>query len=119
MDMKKWFVCLFAAVMLAVATSGFAGCGSCSGDVPAPKVKGDAMACAVSLEKLNLTADQKAKVAALQEECKDVKCPVACRAKMAEGLKGILTDEQFKQWEKACADAKKSGACPLSKDKKE
>lgn len=102
--MKKLFGWMLAAVVLASAsTLLFAQCGSGS----APKSD---KPCCVALEKIKLTDEQKAKVAALQEECKGISCPVATQKKMAKELKSILTEKQYKQWEKACAEAQKANA---------
>ena len=56
--------------------------------------------------KLNLTADQKAKIDALHAECKAGKCTEAAAAKYKAGIKSILTEEQFKQYSAECPHAK-------------
>jgi gamma-glutamyl phosphate reductase len=109
--MKKMIGWMLAAVVALSASAAYAACGSCPGDAK----KAAKPACCVALEKLTLTADQKAKVAELQAECKKAGCPVEGQKKMAEGLKKILTDQQYQEWEKACAEAKKAGGCPSGK----
>ena len=66
---------------------------------------------------LNLTAEQKTKVAAVVAECKTSGCTAAASEKMAAGLKGILTPEQYTQWTAACDQAraaKSGGTCPFA-----
>lgn len=106
--MKKLLGWMLAAVVLTSASAAFAQCGAGAGG---PKAKGGKPPCCVALEKLTLTDDQKAKVATLQEEFKKGGCPIEGRKKIAEGLKKILTDQQYQEWEKACADASKAGGC--------
>jgi len=101
--MKKMLGLLLVAVFVVSASAAFAQCGAC----PAGTAKPGKPPYCVALEKLTLTDDQKAKVAGLQKECMANGCSPEARKKMAEGLKGVLTDEQYKQWEQACAAAMK------------
>ncbi|MCX7886244.1 MAG: hypothetical protein N3B01_03165 [Verrucomicrobiae bacterium] len=101
--MKTWFAWMVAVAVMVSAGPLFAQCGA------AKKADADKPCCA-ALEKLELTEQQKAKVAALQEQCKTISCPVALEKKMAKELKQILSKEQYKQWQKACAEAKKANA---------
>lgn len=106
--MKK-ILSLIIAAIVATGTVAWANCGACPGD----KAKAEAPAkCAgtAALGKLNLTDEQKAKVADLQKECAKATSKAECRQKCAEGLKSILSDEQYKQWEAACQPAQ----CPMS-----
>jgi len=105
--MKRLFGWMIATAVLTSATAVFAGCGSCPSDTKAKSDK----PCCVALQKVKLTDEQKAKVATLLEECKGISCPIATQKKMAKELKGILTDQQYQQWEKACAAAQKSSGC--------
>ena len=105
--MKKVFGWMLAAVVLTSASTVFANCGTCEGGAKAKSDK----PCCVALEKVKLTDAQKTKVAALQDECKGISCPIATQKKMAESLKGILTDKQYQQWEKACAATAKGDGC--------
>lgn len=54
--------------------------------------------CADKFAKLNLSEEQKAKVAALKEDCEKEGCTEASEAKMQKGLEEILTKEQLAQW---------------------
>jgi hypothetical protein len=104
--MKKVFGWILAAVVLTSASAVYAGCGSCGGDA-----KKCDKPCCVALEKIKLTDAQKTKVAALQDECKGISCPIATQKKMAASLKGILNEKQYAQWEKACAATSKGDGC--------
>jgi hypothetical protein len=108
--MKKVIGMIVAAVVLITASAAYAtGCGGCPSHAKAKSTK----PCCVALENVKLTDAQQAKVAALQSECSGISCPVASQKKMAKDLKGVLDAKQYKQWEKACATARKTGAtCP-------
>jgi len=99
-------VCAVAAVSL----SAYAGEGCC-----ASKAKAAAKAsggCGDMLSKLNLTADQQAKIASLKADCDKEKCSDSARAKYMKGLEGILTAEQVAQCKELCAKEGKN-ACPM------
>lgn len=51
--------------------------------------------CEDKLAKLNLTDEQKAKVAGLKDECEKAGCTDASMAAFAKALDGILTTEQL------------------------
>ncbi len=107
--MYKMIVAVCAVVALSV--SAFAG-GACC---PASKAKSAAKAsdgCGDVFAKLNLTADQQAKVMALKAECDKEKCSDTSRAKYMKGLEGILTAEQIAQCKELCAKDNKAG-CPM------
>ncbi len=107
--MKKVFAFTVAVAVLAGAASVYAGEGCCA----AGKAKAEAKAgCGDMFSKLNLTDEQKAKVAALKKECDESKCTEAARAKFMAGLKEILTPEQLAQCEAQCKKAGVS-ACPM------
>jgi len=106
--MKKVFGWMLAAVVLVSASAAFAQCGAVGGDAKAKSAKPP---CCVALEKIKLTDDQKPKVTVLQGECKGISCPIATKKKMSEALKGILTDQQYQQWEKTCAATAKGDGC--------
>jgi len=117
--MKKLFGWMLAAVVLISASAAFAaGCGSCPSDKPAAKGACTKAGSCGAFDKVNLTPEQKEKVAALEANCKGVKCPIECKKKMTDGMKNILTAEQFTQWQKACEDASQGGGCPRTGAKK-
>jgi Spy/CpxP family protein refolding chaperone len=68
-----------------------------------------------SLEKLNLTADQKTKLETLTAECKKGGCSEAAHAKFMSGAKQILTADQFNALQTECSKAAKAGECPYKK----
>jgi Spy/CpxP family protein refolding chaperone len=107
--MKRVLAFVVAAVVGFGVTSAFAGEGCCA----AAKAKAEAKAgCGDMFAKLNLTDEQKAKVAALKKDCDETKCTEAARAKFMAGLKEILTPEQLAQCEAQCKKAGASG-CPM------
>lgn len=98
---------LVAAWVVGASASALANCGRCPGDKPA--MKGGDGCCA----KLNLTAEQKAKIAACQQDCERATSTSERRAKCDEAMKQILTAEQYDQWKAECAKTAASGACPV------
>lgn len=107
--MKKAFGVMLAGVVLLGGVAAFAGDGCCAA--------GSATKATDCFAKLNLTAQQKAKVEALQAECKTNGCTATAYSKLAAGLKAILTPDQYTQWTAACEQAKGAtagGKCPFS-----
>ena len=107
--MKRILGIMLVSVLLLGTVAVFAGEGCCAAGASAKAT--DCFA------KLNLTAEQKSKVDALQAECKTSGCTMAAHEKLAAGLKTILTPEQYTQWTKACEQAKgakSGGTCPAS-----
>ena len=113
--MKKMIGLLVAAAVLAGVASLHAQSGGC----PSCGAPGAAKGCPMSgksdaMAKLNLTDDQKAKIAALRDECaKAGRTPEACD-KCMKGIESVLTPEQQAQWKEACQKAKQGGGCPVA-----
>ena len=105
--MKKTLGILIASIAL-VSLNAFAHCGKCPGDKP---VATKAAVCPMSGAGLNLTEEQKTKIAALKQECAKATSTSDCKAKCAAGMEKILDAEQFKAWKEAAA--KCGDACPL------
>ncbi|MGZ5504141.1 MAG: hypothetical protein ACXWGY_05725, partial [Chthoniobacterales bacterium] len=59
--------------------------------------------CEATFAKLDLTADQKAKMEKLAAECDKGGCTKETMAKMEKSAKGILSKEQFAAWKAACS----------------
>ncbi|MCX6997362.1 MAG: hypothetical protein NTV49_09810 [Kiritimatiellaeota bacterium] len=112
--MKKLLMGCAVAVLVLSASAVWANCGTC--DKKAEGAACDAkakMTCpCMCVQGLTLTDAQKAKVDALQANCKDG-CPAGCCKKCMAEMKKILTDEQLKSFKQNCAACKKPGAgCP-------
>lgn len=113
---------MIKTMLMAIALVGFAlGASSvyagdaCCASKKNSNISTKADACGDVFSKLNLTDEQKVKVAALKKECDATECTISSRQKMIEGMKGILTAEQLEKCKAECAkNAKgdKSG-CPL------
>jgi hypothetical protein len=111
--MMKFKVAVVAAVMAAGAVwSVQAGPGCC----PASKAKAEAakpaQGCRAALSGLKLTDEQQTKVNALLAECDKGGCSETTCAKMMEGMKGVLSEEQFNSFKSNCDKGAKSG-CPM------
>ena len=102
MSRKISVVLVAVALVSFVGMTAYAGCGSCGADKAADKGK-CSKAC---MEGLDLTADQKAQVEKLVDECSKVGCDKTSAKKMMEGLKGILSDEQIAKMKENCTDEK-------------
>jgi Spy/CpxP family protein refolding chaperone len=70
------------------------------------------MACMASFASLNLTADQKTKIATAMTEHHKTGCTEATEAKFMKDVQGILTPEQFAKFKAECNKQKteKTGA---------
>ena len=88
---------LVAAGML-VASSTFAGDKACCATGVSRSGK---IACA-NLASLNLTPDQKAKIAVWQADCMKAGCTTESRQAFLKQAKGILSPEQFTQLKAQC-----------------
>lgn len=113
--MKKLIGLLIAAAVVAGVTMPRAqgdGCSSCG-------TSAGAKGCPLSgksdvLGKLNLNDEQKARVAALKEECEKAGRTPEAREKFCKSLESVLTAEQLTVWKAACEKAKQGGGCPAS-----
>ena len=70
------------------------------------------MACMASFASLNLTTEQKTKIAAAMTEHHKTGCTEASEAKFTKDVEGILTPEQFAKFKAECNKGKteKTGA---------
>jgi len=111
--MKRLLGLAVAAVVLIGTASVYADGGCCAAGKAKMGAKG--AACCDTFSKLNLNDMQKAKIAALKDECLKATSTSERRSMMAKGMQDILTPEQFAQWKSMCDAGMKSGACPAMK----
>ncbi len=110
--MRRLFATMIAGAMLAGGSIVYADGACCAGH--GDSAKGDkAMTCNDTFSKLNLTEDQKSKLAALKADCMKTGCTPESRDKFMKGLKQILTADQYSQFQSACEKAAKAG-CPMA-----
>ena len=108
--MKKLVGVVIAVAVLASAASVYAGdMGCCAG-----AKKASASCCNATSAKLNLTADQQARVAALKDSCARATSTSERIAMTSEGMARILTPAQYAQWQASCSMALKNGQCPFT-----
>src|SRR5438093_8774845 len=67
-----------------------------------PGAKAGASDCGAAFASLNLSDEQKSKIAALKQECDKEGCSEAALEKFTKGLADILTPEQLAQFKAAC-----------------
>ena len=96
--MKKLVVLIVAGVIALGSISAWAG-GSCC----ASKKKNGYASCTDHMSALNLTDNQKAKIADIEAACKAAGSNKESCAKAKEEISAVLTDEQRTQWDQACA----------------
>lgn len=89
----------FIAVAVFAATSAFAGDKACC----ASHAKNDKASCSHDYAKLNLSAEQKVKMEALQADCKKGGCTKESMDKFMKSAEGILSPEQFGTLKTECA----------------
>ena len=89
----------FIAVAVFAASSAFAG-GKCC----ASNAANDKMSCSShNYAKLNLSAEQKVKMEALQADCKKGGCTKESMDKFMKSAEGVLSKEQFATLKSECA----------------
>ena len=94
------------AVAMLMASPAFAGGKACC----AKGASNDKAMC-TNLASLNLTADQKSKIEAWQDECAKAGCTKASRTKFLKQAKGILSADQYATLKAECEkSAKKTEA---------
>lgn len=110
--MKKnlWLGAGVLSLVIGVASMVQAGSACCSTAPKAAKMeaKVDAAKCALDksmFSKLNLSSEQQAKVDALTAECATTECTVTAKKNMNEGMKKILSAEQYASFQAMCKDA--------------
>lgn len=113
--MKPWIMMLVAAALLFGSAAVYAGPGCCASKAKAAQAKGDCMG---SFAGLQLSDEQKTKLAAVSAECAKSGCSEAAHAKCMASIKEILTPEQFSKWEAQCRKMQKSGTCPYAGNQK-
>lgn len=114
--MKRLFSFMVAGAVLVGGSSVFGGSACCaSGKVSAEAKEAKAGGCGDLLSKLNLTEQQKTKIAELKATCDKEGCTQETHAKFMKGLKEILTAEQIAQCKAECAKTAKGG-CPMAQD---
>ena len=93
------------AVAMLMASPAFAGGKACCAKGASNK------AMCTNLASLNLTADQKSKIEAWQDECAKAGCTKASRTKFLKQAKGILSADQYATLKAECEkSAKKTEA---------
>jgi hypothetical protein len=103
--MKKVIGLALVSLLVAGGFAAFAG----GGDRVAGKAAASA-SCPVGA-KLNLTAEQQARVAALMQECAKATSTSERRTMCEDGMQKILTPEQLTQWQATRDQAGKTGQC--------
>lgn len=113
--MKRLTALIVAALILTCLSASHAQCGgSCPlAGAAAKACPSGCDVCTAAMGKLDLTDEQKARVATLKEECAKVGCPLTGRAKFCAGLKEILSPKQFAQMTATCKKAEAKN-CPLT-----
>lgn len=99
MTKLKGFAVLTAGLL--VMSSAYAGEKSCC----AAQGANGKMHCPESHAKLNLSADQKAKLEKLEAQCHKAGCTKESMAKFMKSAEGILSKEQFATLKAECAKA--------------
>jgi hypothetical protein len=108
--MKRFLTFTVAAVVALGAASVFAGEGCCGG---MSKSSAKGASCGDMFSKLNLTADQKAKVENLKQDCLKATSTSEFHAMFNDGLEKILSPDQLAEWDPHRGKALKAGSCPL------
>jgi len=99
--MKTLSVTFCAVLSLIALSPAFAGNKKDSGHSCCATTASNTALC-VDYASLKLNADQKAKIAAWQDECSKAGCTDKSRSKFLKQAKGILSADQYAKLEKQC-----------------
>jgi hypothetical protein len=100
------------ATLLVVGTVASWAGGACCPAGGKAKEKASVSACSKALSGVELTEDQKAKIAEIEAACKAEGSTVEACAKSMESIRAVLNDDQRAQFDaKAGKKAAKGGAC--------
>lgn len=112
---------MIGIVVAAVVMAGVAAVDASDACCASSKAKAEGQSCCskgqsgcAAFSGLKLSDEQQGKIDALVKECQGTKCSETSEKKFMAGVKGILTAEQFTQWQAQCEKAKKSGSCPVT-----
>jgi hypothetical protein len=110
--MIKLFSAAIAAGMLLVGVNAFADSDCCKGCAAKGCDADNKTACGGLPDGLELSKDQKSKIAALKAKCDKAGCTPEAKQKFVEGLRKVLTADQLAKCKELCA---KQGVtdCPL------
>ncbi len=108
--MKTMWIAVLVAGLVAVSGSAFAGAKCCASK---GKDKAAVSACSKATAGLDLTAEQKAKIAEIEATCKASECSKESSSKAMSEIRDVLTAEQQVKFDAACEDlsSKKGGGC--------
>lgn len=109
--MKK--VVMFAFVLGALAMAGqvWAGGSCCPMGGKKAQEASCSKSCSAALSGIDLTAEQRDKVAAIEAECKaQGSSKEACKASMSK-IRDVLTAEQQAAFDAACSKTESKGGC--------
>lgn len=102
--MKSMWTALLVAGLVTVAGSVYAGSACCASKA---KEKATASVCAKATAGMDLTEEQKTKVAAIEAKCQEGGCSKESCDKAKGEIREILTDDQKSTfdaaWEKSCS----------------
>jgi Spy/CpxP family protein refolding chaperone len=114
--MKKFLVLTIAAI-ITMGAAAYSDSGGCGGAMKS-STKGASCCSGDMFSKLNLTADQKAKIDVLKQDCQRATSRSEYQQMFGVGLEKILTPEQLAGWQSHCDSAVKSSGCPYSAHEK-
>lgn len=106
--MKRWTMMAALVAALVVAGQAYAGSSCCP---MSGKKKSADSSCQKYLSGIELTADQKEKITAIEDDCKAKgSTPEACEASMAK-IREVLTDDQRAAFDAAAGKSGKKEGC--------
>jgi Spy/CpxP family protein refolding chaperone len=110
--MIRFIVSSLAAVVLLGAVAVQAGGDACCKAGKSAQAGGKG--CDAALSQLKLTDEQQAKIATLKTECTQGEWTKESRAKFMKGVQGVLTAEQYTEFQSLCEKHAKGGVCPIT-----
>ena len=115
--MNQKLTVILAAGVLWAGVAVYAGGGCCAASRQLGASTDKVSACDDTLSKLNLTDEQKTKLADLKAEATKANWTADAHAKYMKGIEALLTPAQLTDWKAACEKMSKGAQCPFKSDK--
>ena len=109
--MKFVYSAVLVAGLMLAASSAYAGLACCASKGAGKADKAAMSSCSKATAGLDLTAEQKAKIATIEESCKAAGSTEEACSKAKSDIRDVLTDDQKAAFDAACekASSKKAG----------
>jgi hypothetical protein len=109
--MKKFGMIVAVLAVLAMAGQAWAGGGCCPSKSAKKEAGWDKASCTSALSGIELTAEQEAKIAKIEADCKASGMTVDACSKSMSAIRDVLSDDQKVAFDAASSKSSKKGGC--------